>query len=167
MLPISSLSPVSDIISSIRPSCKKASLHSPRIAVGLLVASIVVNATKNFEGYKSFELPIGLQFIWAIIIVIGLFILPESPRYTMMKGDEERTRAIIARLNGYSLDSIEVEEQVNEIKANLEKERKNGSGSWAECFRGGDAKTRTRILTGCTLQALQQLTVSKKLGLRG
>ncbi len=131
--------------------------------MGLLVAAVVVNATKDFKGNKSFELPIGLQFIWAAIIVGGLMVLPESPRYTMMKGDEKKTRDILARLNGYSVDSIEVEEQVNEIKANLERERETGSGSWAECFRGGSAKTRTRILTGCTLQALQQLTVSNML----
>jgi hypothetical protein len=35
------------------------------ITIGLLIAAVVVNGTKDMEGAASYRIPIGLQFIWA------------------------------------------------------------------------------------------------------
>ncbi|KAH9472019.1 hypothetical protein Pst134EA_002648 [Puccinia striiformis f. sp. tritici] len=59
------------------------------ITIGLLVASVTVNATKDFDSANSYRIPIGIQFVWAAILVIGLTVLPESPRYLLLKGNEE------------------------------------------------------------------------------
>lgn len=35
------------------------------ITIGLLIAAVVVNGTKNRSNASAFQIPIGLQFIWA------------------------------------------------------------------------------------------------------
>ncbi|ELU43655.1 MFS monosaccharide transporter [Rhizoctonia solani AG-1 IA] len=51
------------------------------ITIGLLLAAIVNNATKDRPNYTSWRIPIALQFVWAAVLAGGMFVLPESPRY--------------------------------------------------------------------------------------
>jgi MFS family permease len=49
------------------------------ITIGILLASCVVYATQNRNDSGSYRIPIGIQFLWALILGIGLFIL-RKPR---------------------------------------------------------------------------------------
>jgi hypothetical protein len=132
------------------------------ITVGLLVAAVVVNATKDLDNAGSFAIPIGIQFIWGTILVIGLVFLPESPRWLVLRGRVDDAVAALSRLMGSGKDSTEVRELYEVIAANLEHARATAGGRWSDCFRGGESKTRRRILTGMGIQALQQLSVSEE-----
>lgn len=35
------------------------------ITIGLLIAAVIVNGTKDIDGAACYRIPIGLQFIWA------------------------------------------------------------------------------------------------------
>lgn len=123
-----------------------------------MIAAVVVNATKNMTSLAAFRIPIGIQFCWGAIIVFGMTILPESPRYYAMKDDETRARKSLSRLLGADAQSPEVSIEYHEIYDNVLIDRTMG-GSYLDCFRqGGDSHNRARILTGCALQALQQLS---------
>lgn len=41
------------------------------ITIGLLLAAIVNNATQNRQDTGSYRIPIAIQFLWAIILVVG------------------------------------------------------------------------------------------------
>jgi len=128
------------------------------ITIGLLIAAIVVNGTKDKASKASYQIPIGLQFIWGAILIIGLAILPESPRYLLMKGRDEQARRSLARVLRNDPDSQQVNEELAEIAANLHHERSVGSTSYLDCFRSGPGRNALRTWTGIGLQALQQLT---------
>src|ERR1700755_1723022 len=51
------------------------------ITIGLLLAAVVDNATKNLDNSGSYRIPIAVQFAWSLILLIGMIILPETPRY--------------------------------------------------------------------------------------
>ncbi|GAA5914181.1 sugar porter family MFS transporter [Sporobolomyces salmoneus] len=128
------------------------------ITIGLLVAAIVVNSTKNMNNASSYQIPIGLQFIWGAILVVGLVILPESPRWLLLKGRDEKARKALSRVLQADPDSQEVNEELAEIAANIHHERSLGNGGYIDCFRGGPGRNALRTWTGIGLQALQQLT---------
>ncbi|GAA5936407.1 sugar porter family MFS transporter [Sporobolomyces koalae] len=128
------------------------------ITIGLLIAAIVVNGTKNINGRAAFQIPIGLQFIWGMILVVGLLLLPESPRYLLMKGRDEKARKSLSRILRDAPDSQQVNEELAEIAANLHHERSLGNASYIDCFRSGPGRNALRTWTGIGLQALQQLT---------
>jgi SP family sugar:H+ symporter-like MFS transporter len=52
-------------------------LYQWGITIGLLLAAIFNNATKNRPNHSSYRIPIGIQFIWAAILAGGMALLPE------------------------------------------------------------------------------------------
>ena len=47
------------------------------ITIGLLIAAVVANGTKDRNDALCYQIPIFLQFIWAAILAGGLALLPE------------------------------------------------------------------------------------------
>lgn len=52
-------------------------LYQWAITIGIFLASIVNNATKDMEGHTSWRIPTALQFAWAGILALGMLALPE------------------------------------------------------------------------------------------
>ncbi|KAB2578922.1 putative glucose transporter rco-3 [Lasiodiplodia theobromae] len=125
------------------------------ITIGLFLAAIVNNATKHRNDTGSYRIPIAVQFAWALILVIGLIFLPETPRFLVKQDKHEQATASLAKLRRLPEDHPAVVEELAEIVANHHYEMSIGTASYAECFKGTVGK---RLMTGCFLQALQQLT---------
>ena len=128
------------------------------ITIGLLIAAVIVNATKDINGPACFRIPIGIQFAWAAILATGLAIFPESPRYLIMKGHEEKAQRALSRILGAPVDSPEVMEEYAEIASNLHHERSLGKSTYLDCFRNNEGRYGLRMWTGIGIQALQQLS---------
>lgn len=126
------------------------------ITIGLLLAAIVLNATKNHQNTGSYRIPIAVQFAFSIIMVAGMILIPETPRFLIKKGDQEAAARSLGRLRRLPLDHPELVEELAEIQANHNYELSIGGASYLELFR--KASLRKRLLTGAALQALQQLT---------
>ncbi|MCJ1357417.1 MAG: hypothetical protein MMC33_007413 [Icmadophila ericetorum] len=136
------------------------------ITIGLLLASCVDYGTQNRNDSGSYRIPIALQMLWAIILAIGLFFLPESPRYFVKKGRLDRAAHALARVRGQPADSEFVQTELAEIIANHEYElqvvpQTSYIGSWLNCFKGGLSRPSSnlrRTILGTSLQMMQQWT---------
>ncbi|RWA12741.1 hypothetical protein EKO27_g2359 [Xylaria grammica] len=136
------------------------------ITIGILLANVVVYTSQNRNDTGSYRIPIGVQFLWAIILGTGLFILPESPRFWVKKGEIEKAAKALAYVRGQPEDSDYIKDELAEIVANNEFEMANIPQmsyvqSWLACLKGslskGDSPIRRTIL-GAGLQCAQQLT---------
>lgn len=125
------------------------------ITIGLLLAAIVNNSTKDRNDTASYRIPIGVQFAWSLILVFGLLLLPETPRYLIKQDKYEQAALSLGKLRQLPPDHPAVVEELREVEANHHYEMSIGKASYVECFKGTVGK---RLLTGCLLQALQQLT---------
>lgn len=125
------------------------------ITIGLLLASIVDNATHNRQDTGCYRIPIAVQFAWAIILVVGMAVLPETPRYHIKRNNLPGAAKALAKIRRLNEDDTAVVEELAEIQANHEYEQSLGKATYADCFKGNLLK---RLLTGCLLQSLQQLT---------
>ncbi|KAF8515072.1 MFS monosaccharide transporter [Gautieria morchelliformis] len=128
------------------------------ITIGLLLASIVNNATQSRTDHSSYRIPIAIQFVWAMILSGGMFLLPESPRYLIKRGSDAAAAAALARLTGVDVSHPSIEADLDEIRINLKHEEEIGQATYADCFRDGGNRILLRTLTGIFLQAWQQLT---------
>lgn len=126
------------------------------ITMGLLLAAIVLNATKNHNNTGSYRIPVAVQFAFSIIMVAGMIVLPETPRYLVKKGDSKGAARSLSRLRRLAVDHPDLVEELAEIQANHKYELSIGSASYLELFK--NTSIRKRLLTGVGLQALQQLT---------
>ncbi|KPI38056.1 putative glucose transporter rco-3 [Cyphellophora attinorum] len=125
------------------------------ITIGLFLAAIVNNATKNRDDTGSYRIPVALQFLWSIILVGGLLFLPDTPRFHIKKGRHEAAAKALARIRRLPVDHPGLVEELAEVRANHDFEMSLGKGTYADCFKGTVGK---RLMTGCALQALQQLS---------
>ena len=136
------------------------------ITLGLLLASGINYGTKNINGTGSYRIPIGLQFLFGLILGLGLMFLPESPRYYVKRGRVEKARTALVKLRDQPADSEYVEAELAEVIANEEYERAlipAGSwlNGWINCFRGSLFKSNSNVrktILGTSLQMMQQWT---------
>ena len=134
------------------------------ITIGILLASCVDYATQNRDDTGSYRIPIAIQMLPAIILATGLFLLPESPRYFVKKGNLDRAAAVLSRVRGQPLNSEYIQQELAEIVANHEYELKvlpQGSyfNSWANCFKGSlfnPSSNLRRTILGTSMQMMQQ-----------
>ncbi|KAM7203500.1 hypothetical protein V8F33_002120 [Rhypophila sp. PSN 637] len=136
------------------------------ITLGILLANCVVYSTQYRNDTSSYRVPIGVQFLWALILGTGLFLLPESPRYHVMKGQLQAAARALAYVRGQPVESEYIKDELAEIVANNEYElqvvpQTSYIGSWMACFHGsihkGNSNLR-RIILGAGLQMMQQFT---------
>jgi sugar porter (SP) family MFS transporter len=136
------------------------------ITIGIMLAACVVYATEKRTDTGAYRIPIAIQFIWALILGVGLMFLPDSPRYFVKRGNVAKATAALSRLRGQPADSEYIQVELAEIVANEEYERQlipstTWFGSWANCFKGslwnGNSNLRKTIL-GTSLQMMQQWT---------
>lgn len=125
------------------------------ITIGLFLAAIVNNATQNRNDSGSYRIPVAVQFAWSIILCIGMILLPETPRYLIKRDRYEKAAKALSRLRRLDSNHPALVEELAEIQANHRYEMSIGKASYADCFKGTILK---RLITGCLLQALQQLS---------
>jgi sugar porter (SP) family MFS transporter len=136
------------------------------ITIGILLANCVVYATQNRRDTGSYRIPISIQFLWALILGIGLALLPESPRFFVKKGKLDKAAVALGRVRGQPTDSHYIQDELAEIIANHEYEMSilpatSYLGSWAACFRGkisSPSSNARRTTIGIVMQMMQQLT---------
>ncbi|KFY11192.1 hypothetical protein V491_07321 [Pseudogymnoascus sp. VKM F-3775] len=136
------------------------------VTLGLMVAACVNYATKERLDSGSYRIPLAIQFLPALILAGGLFVLPESPRYFVKKGKLVDAAAVLARIRGQPVDSEYIQQELAEIVANHEYEmqvipQSGYISSWANCFKGGltnPGSNLRRTILGTSLQMMQQWT---------
>lgn len=126
------------------------------ITIGLLVAAVVDNATKDRDDSGSYRIPIAVQFAWALVLMTGLLFLPETPRYLIKVGKKEQAAKSLSRLRRLPVDNPYLQEELAEVEANYQHELSLGDSSYRDFLQYHTLGKR--LMTGCLLQALQQLT---------
>lgn len=136
------------------------------ITVGLQTQLISIGyATSNWIGlFGSFavgnaqwRIPLGIQCVPAVILIIGLFWLPESPRWLIQKGRYDAAKAVIERLHSdIGADMNFAEREFEQIRQQIDFEREVTIKSWWALFI--KPSYRRRLLLGIGLQVFLQTT---------
>lgn len=96
----------------------------------------------------------GIGFIWALILGVGIIFLPESPRFDWEHGRSARARDTMAKFYGLPQDHTLIVSECDEIeKVRIATE---GDHPWYEAITG--PRMFYRVALAMTLQMLQQLT---------
>jgi SP family sugar:H+ symporter-like MFS transporter len=128
------------------------------ITLGILVANCVNFGTEKRTNTGSWRIPMGVSFIWVLILGVGIVFFPESPpyAYAYRHGRIEEAERTMTKLYGVSDNHRVVAEELAEIKEKHDEEMLHKDQKWWEIFRG--PRMLYRIALGVSLQALQQLT---------
>ncbi|RDL33178.1 MFS general substrate transporter [Venustampulla echinocandica] len=127
------------------------------ITFGLLLAAMVNIITEGMSTANAFRIPLALQFVWAGVLLLGLMLLPETPRYLIKRNRHGAAASSLSRLRRLDITHPALIEELAEIEANHEYELSLGASSYRDVFLGTPHLGR-RLLTGSGLQMLQQLS---------
>lgn len=98
-------------------------LFSEWVNIGSIIGAAVTNATKNRLDKASYQIPLGTLFIVPAFLAVGLFFVPESPRYLLYKGKSEEARQSLQKLRGDSLSPGGFELEWVEMVKGIEEEK--------------------------------------------
>jgi sugar porter (SP) family MFS transporter len=139
-------------IAEIAPAARRGalvSLNQLMITIGILVSYIVGVIFTPIEGWRYM---FGVALIPALILGIGMFGLPESPRWLFNVGQVEKARAVLSRSR--SQEEVELEfREMEEIKR-AEEEQEEQVG-YAELL---SPYVRPALIIGVGLAIFQQIT---------
>ncbi|CAH6719220.1 high glucose sensor Rgt2p [[Candida] jaroonii] len=133
-------------------------LYQWAITWGLLVASAVCQGTRNLDNSGSYRIPIGLQFLFALILCGGMLFLPESPRYYVQKDKLDKALASLSKLRRIEQNDPDLIEELVEIKASYDYEMSFGKTKLIDCFKNGGGRNKQvlRMITGMGIHVFQQ-----------
>jgi sugar porter (SP) family MFS transporter len=119
-------------------------LNQLAIAIGLLMSYLIdyfFSAGGNWHGMILFGA------VPAVLLSCGILLLPESPRWLLLVGDEPQARKLLALVRG--TEAIDTE--LKEIETSLMEEK----GDWREFFA---PHLRAALIVGVGLAMMQQFT---------
>ncbi|KAF8552470.1 maltose permease [Imleria badia] len=111
----------------------------------------VIRGTGNRTDVYAYRLPFALQWIFPVILLIGLPFAPESPWWLVRKGRYEDAEKVLAHLGGPTIDAKLQRQQIQET-IELE-DSYAATATYADCFRGENLK---RTIVAMMVFVLQQ-----------
>ena len=155
---IAVLSPM--LISEVSPKHIRGTLvscYQLMITLGIFLGYCTNYGTKTYTNSVQWRVPLGLGFAWALFMIGGMTLVPESPRYLVEVGKIEEAKRSIALSNKVNADDPAVMAEVEVVQATVEAEKLAGNASWGEIF-STKTKVFQRLIMGAMIQSLQQLT---------
>jgi MFS family permease len=126
------------------------------IAIGFALANWIGCFAAYNDGNAAWRVPLGIQCLFAIILIVGLFWLPESPRWLISKGRYDEARLVLEKLHsGVGKPDFYLKE-FDQIKRQVDYEREIVIKSWLVLFT--KPSYRHRLLLGCGLQVFVMTT---------
>jgi sugar porter (SP) family MFS transporter len=129
------------------------------IAFGTLIAYWLDYGASYGPDDLVWRFPIAFQVIFAFLIMIPMYYLPESPRWLLSHNRVEDADRVIAAIRGYELESEETALERNLILDSLRAAGGFGQKSTPvkALFTGGKTQHMRRMLLGSSSQLMQQI----------
>ncbi|KAI2702021.1 hypothetical protein CBS147332_7797 [Penicillium roqueforti] len=128
------------------------------IAVGTMIAYWIDFGASYGPDDLVWRFPIGFQIFFGIIIVVGMYYMPESPRYLISKGKIQEGEYVLAALNGHEIESHETQIQKKLVIESIEAAGVAAGAGYSDLLTGGKTQHLRRMLIGSSCQIAQQLS---------
>jgi MFS transporter, SP family, sugar:H+ symporter len=126
------------------------------VTLGIFVAYCIDYGTEALPNTGAWRITMGITYLWAIILGVGIALFPESPRYDYRHGKADQAVANLAKIYGIPQNHRALAQEFEEIKLKYDEERAHGEVTWMMMFRA--PRMNYRIMVGMLLQSFQQLT---------
>ncbi|KAJ0303136.1 hypothetical protein COL5a_005838 [Colletotrichum fioriniae] len=119
--------------------------------IGQFFSAAVNKGSYHHQDEWAYRIPFGVQWVWPIPILIGLFFAPESPWWYVRHNDKASAKRALLRLTSRNQPNFNPDETIAMIEHTNELEKRAKEGvTYADCFKGIDLR-RTEIVVGIWL----------------
>ncbi|PKX89128.1 hexose carrier protein [Aspergillus novofumigatus IBT 16806] len=128
------------------------------VAIGTLISYWVDFGASYGSPDLTWRFPIAFQCVFGLFIIIGLWFLPESPRWLFARERYEEGERVIAALMGREITDRDVQLQKTLILDSLRASGQAGKSTpMSAVFTGGKTQHCRRMLLGASSQFFQQI----------
>ena len=131
-------------VSPVKIRGRLVSINQVALTSGIVISYLVDYALVDVQGWR---LMFGLAAIPAAILAIGMFWLPESPRWLVSRNFIDSARTVLERIRGIKDVGTELKDIQNSLAVQ--------SGGWRDLFT---SLVRPALIVGVGLAILQQIT---------
>ena len=86
------------------------------ISTGSLIGAVVDYGTAKIPGKHCYQIPLAVMFLVPLMLFVGLFFVPESPRWLIGVGRPEEAKRALTRLRGSASDEINIIKELGEMQ---------------------------------------------------
>ena len=144
-------------IAEVSPTHLRGSLVTLQqlgITFGILVAFCVNLFVQRVVGHSyDWRLSLGMQCVISLFMALGLFLMPESPRYLAWKGDVAKAKEVLEKLRGRD-NARDIETEMLQIQGEVA-QMKAEESSWKEVFSN---KIALSVLVGIFIPTIGQFS---------
>ncbi|KAI8344179.1 general substrate transporter [Chlamydoabsidia padenii] len=150
------------------------SLQQLAITFGILISFWIDYGFQYLQSEAQWRVPFCIQIALGLLLVVGIFFFPFSPRWLMSKGRDDEALAVLSKLRRIPIDHPRLQEEYLEIKLTVVFENKLqehrfpqlintgvvgnfkiGCYGYLELFKRSLVK---RLFIACAIQFFQQFT---------
>jgi MFS family permease len=115
--------------------------------LGSIVAAWTVFGTVGYKSNAAWRIPVAVQAVMPVIQLVGLWFIPESPRWLCSKDRGGEAKAILVKYhaNGDSKNAF-VQAEFEEIQATIQLEKRNASQGWMVFFKTPGNRKRLLLI---------------------
>jgi sugar porter (SP) family MFS transporter len=114
-------------------------LQQLSITAGIMISFWIDYGTAFIKSEVSWRLPLALQIVPALILGIGIFFLPYSPRWLVNQGRDSEALAVLANVRNLPESHDLVQIEFLEIRAEHLFEQETSAAKWPELQDGSRA----------------------------
>ncbi|KUI62887.1 Sugar transporter STL1 [Cytospora mali] len=127
------------------------------VGVGIEIAYWFDYGMNFVGGPIAWRLPVACQMIFAFVVIIMVFGLPESPRYLYAHGKDAEALAVLCKVYDRPPDDPKIVKEQEEIFEALQVEREHGEYRWSQLLKRDEVQTGRRVLLAYGMQFMNQM----------
>lgn len=131
-------------------------LEGSVIAVGTLIAYWIDFGFSYIDSSVQWRFPVAFQIVFALFVIIGLWGLPESPRWLIAHERYQEAEFVLAALQGRDKEDEHVQIEIRQIMEAVA--RAKHQVGFKQLFKSSPHQYLRRMVIGSSSQFFQQFT---------
>lgn len=129
-----------------------------QVSFGALIGILVDNYMATDFSPLAYRVPLAVTAVVPVIVSIGILFLPETPRYYIMRGDQEKAGAAIRKLRGIT-DPVRIEDDIRIMQnAWIAENEARATATFLDAFRGADLRRTLLSIAAAVGQTASGIT---------
>jgi MFS family permease len=142
-------------IAEVSPAVSRGAMigiYQNNICIAIVLAALLNYADKEWS--NGWRISLGMQLLMGLAVTLGLWFVPETPRFLAKAGQIEAAKEVMLQLRG---DEAAAQAELDGVLADIAAEQAAGQASWREILVVNPT-FRNVVLIGCGVQFAQIIT---------